>query len=146
MKIRLPGVEEFEAENPPENLRELVIKSFSEYSLLTGAKYLYEDKLRYIDNLRTDYIQTGAPKDIEEAIKQYAYESVDSWVENENPLSSDLTVSLDTESMIFVCEKLLDQNLAQRLGKHDPEQINATIAEICLHVLNYNKEGKSDED
>ncbi|MBF0778157.1 hypothetical protein [Streptococcus cuniculi] len=57
MKIRLPYVEPIETECLPENLEDLVKKSFVNFTKGTNKDYTFEDKLLYLDNLRKSYLR-----------------------------------------------------------------------------------------
>lgn len=49
MTIELPRGLTIDIDNVPENLEELVAKSFAEYTEVTHRDYTYQDKLHYID-------------------------------------------------------------------------------------------------
>lgn len=57
MIINLPWVEPINTQNLPENLEELVKKSFREFTKGTRKEYQHEDKLLYLDNLRKAYLR-----------------------------------------------------------------------------------------
>lgn len=57
MIINLPWVEPINTESLPENLEELVKKSFREFTKGTRKEYQHEDKLLYLDNLRKAYLR-----------------------------------------------------------------------------------------
>lgn len=60
MKIKLPYVDEVVyTESPPENLKELVERSFREYTKDTSKIHRNEDRLAYIDSLRMLYIRNS---------------------------------------------------------------------------------------
>lgn len=52
MKIKLPYVSEINTYIPPTNLKEIVWKSFKNFTKGTDKKYQHHDKLLYIDNFR----------------------------------------------------------------------------------------------
>lgn len=57
MIINLPWVEPINTQKLPENLEELVKKSFREFTKGTRKEYQHEDKLLYLDNLRKVYLR-----------------------------------------------------------------------------------------
>lgn len=72
MKIKLPWVEEIDTEKLPENLEEIVIKSFYEFTRLTAKEYRDTDKLSYIDSLRSGlYGNKESDVAVEDIVKDY---------------------------------------------------------------------------
>lgn len=79
MIIRLPHIEPFDTLRPPENLEELVRKSFASYSHIVKDEFKYELKLAYIDDITRRFMNpaTNCPKDaIWEMIKDDVYKSL----------------------------------------------------------------------
>lgn len=57
MIIRLPWVEPIDTNNVPSNFDELVKESFGKFTEGTSKEYTHEDKLLYLDNLRSRYLR-----------------------------------------------------------------------------------------
>ena len=75
MKITLPRGAQIDIDNVPENLEEIVQKTFGEYTYGTASDYTDEDRLRFIDCMTKNLHHADAYYGVKDLImEQYEYE------------------------------------------------------------------------
>lgn len=65
MNIILPRGVKIDIDHVPDNLEEIVQKSFGEYTHGTSRAYTYEDRLMYIDVMMKNIWHADAQRDVE---------------------------------------------------------------------------------
>ena len=94
MKIRLPYIEPINTECLPDNFKELVEKSFINFTEGTNKDYTFKDKLLYLDNLRKFYLRgyTDTSFEITKILGESYRQQLDDYddvLEKEDVLSTD---------------------------------------------------------
>ena len=73
MIIKLPHIDAIDTLNIPKDFEEKIKHSFKMFTELTNPRYTYEDKLKYLDNLRS-WLH---PCEADEAVKQLILDNVE---------------------------------------------------------------------
>lgn len=140
--IYLPRDIRIDIFNLPENFKEIVEKTFSEYTEETNKDYRYCDKLGYIDcfisKITENYDQYQAVDDLVKESFEYK------WGEKAELLTDD-----DIYSQVFMAECYArgrdSQRLYQHYGADNPhiyEQIQKVVVKVITIVMNYEEDGE----
>ena len=135
MKIYLPHIDLIDTDRLPENLEELVKQSFEKFTYGTRKEYQFEDKLLYLDNLRSYYTNRSNTTDaVEDLIKESVmYQLVEY---GEMPSTEEI---LSVEFM----ERCYEAGFRPFRSEYDPasssgnKQIMRTIYRIIKAVIEY---------
>ena len=138
MIITLPRDLRVDIDNVPEDFEEQVQKTFSEYTKGTNPKFMYEDKLCFIDVMVRRLHHADEEDRVNDLMKdQFAYELE---VQGEIADESDF---LSIEFMQY-CYRLGQKDAAMYSnefsrygGKHDNEKIMRIICRVIKAVMDY---------
>lgn len=135
MIIHLPHVSPIDTVKPPENLEEIVTKSFQEFTKGTADAFTYHDKLQYLDNLRTKYIRDRNSNGVKDLIlEQTEYEIIE---------NNDFPDKEDFWCYDFMCtcydKGIKNTSFCQNYepDHHANENTMLTILQIITTVINY---------
>lgn len=140
MIINLPWVEPINTQNLPENLEELVKKSFREFTKGTRKEYQHEDKLLYLDNLRKAYLREN---NTEKAVRNLVSGETMYYLEEygEMPNTEDI-LSVD---FMETCYKEGFRPFHDNYGEASENKVNeifSVILDIIKIVVNYEEAEK----
>lgn len=143
--ITLPQGVEIDVFNLPENFKEIVEKTFAEFSECTVKEYRYCDKLLYIDCLiqKINGVKNSSCAVDDIVCERLEYE----WKENrnlnnENEIYSDEFMELCYESGQRSARLYSHYGLKD---KHIYEQVQKVIVKIITIIMNYNEENYNSE-
>ncbi|MDO4649777.1 MAG: hypothetical protein Q4B26_14130 [Eubacteriales bacterium] len=124
-------------DNPPENFEEQIRGSFKDFTQGTAEKFMYEDKLAYIDRMRR--FINKAP-DADDAVKDMMHEYFDYQLDNGGRLPTEEDF-MDMGFLETVYEKG-DQPLYTRVtgDHHKYDKIMKLMERAIKTVINYEGE------
>lgn len=129
MIINLPWIAPIDTQNLPENLEELVKKSFREFTKGTRKEYQHEDKLLYLDNLRKAYLrENNTEKDVRNLIQRKVMHDLEEY--GEMPDTGDI---LSVEFM----EICYDEGFRPFYHYYDEASAsrNSKALSVILHII-----------
>lgn len=139
MIITLPRGINIDIDHVPENLEEIVQKSFGEYTHGTSRAYIYEDRLMYIDVMMKNIWHADAERDVELLIFDRFKHNLHDQGELTAPeefLSVEFMqdcYSLGHDRTRLRCRGLTDD-------RHDDEKIMKIIERVIRAVMNWTPE------
>lgn len=145
MYIYLPYVTLIDPEDPPEDLKELVERSFERFSRDTNKEYLYNDKLLYLDHVRKCCIGIPETTDSEDAVLNLIANDVKEKIRGGDALDKD-----DYFSLSFLTE-CYDAGFYPFYKDYIPhnkqanERMKQMIVKIITIVMNYESDDELDE-
>lgn len=142
MIITLPRGLNIDIDNVPENFEEIVQKAFGEFTEGTNPKYMFEDKLYFIDLMVENLHKAGDSDDrVYEIIKESFAHMLDKF--GEMPDTSEF---LDIPFMVTCYERgNADHSLYSKLyarNRHDNEKIEKILCRAIRAVMNYSEGGE----
>lgn len=144
--IYLPGNVKINIFNLPENFKEIVKKTFREYTEGTREEYRYCDKLAYIDCFISKITKNNNEyRAVSELVKErFEYE----WDEQSELLKEDDIYSSEFMERCYEAGRN-SQRLYQCYGydnRHIYEQIQKVVVKVITIVMNYEEESEEDND
>lgn len=135
--IKLPRNIEVDIFNLPNNFKEIIEKSFSEYTEGTAKDYRYADKLHYIDCMISKLTNNqDASEKIDNLVQErFEYE----WKENERILFEDDVYCKEFMECCYEAGRN-DTRLYQHFGTDDHhiyDQLQKVIVKVITIVMNY---------
>ena len=137
MIIRLPWGEPIDTNNVPTNFEEVGKKSFGKFTEGTYEEYRAEDKLLYIDNLRSCYLyphdinSNDGVRDLMHEMLDYKLDECDDFVEKEDFLNFEFM-----ERCYEAGDRPLYKHMEGVSGSTD-HRIQELVLEIVKIVVNY---------
>ena len=140
MKIKLPRVEPIDTLALPDDFEDRVKKSFAKFTRGTNTEYTYEDKLLYLDNLRTIY--TRKITDSSDAVKNLILDCAEFELDEYGDLPDrDEFCSLEFLKMCYDAgKKLRFRDKYYEYNHHDNDTTMKVIAKIIQIVMNWESE------
>lgn len=139
MIVRLPRGLEVDIDNVPSDFEEQVQKCFSEYTEMTNPKYMYHDKLAFIDRM-TELLHEGKDKYV--AVMELMKDTFEYQV-NEYGEFPDERDFLSVEFM-EVCyregqksRELYSHEWLKHQRKHDQDKIMKVLCRAIKAVMDY---------
>ena len=139
MTIELPRGLKIDIDNVPENLEELVAKSFAEYTEDTHKNYTYQDKLCYIDVMVQKLHHADSTAAVNDEIKaRFEYEL------EENGIIADKDEFFSQEFMEACYDRGTEDNsLYSRTyfnDCHANEKVMKILVRVIKAVINWEEE------
>ena len=141
MKITLPRGVQIDIDHVPDDLEEIVQKTFGEYTNGTSRSYTYEDRLMYIDVMMKNIWHSDAQRDVEILILdrfKYNLRDQGELTEPEEFLSVEFMeecYSLGHDRARLRCRGVTDD-------RHDDEKIMKIIERVIRAVMNWTSEAQ----
>lgn len=142
MRVRLPRDIYVDIDNVPENLEEIIQKSFGEFTEMTAEAYTFEDKLYYIDLcLHCLHREADADDEIMEFMKErfeYEIKEYGDIPDRDDYLSFDFME--DCYNLGKRKHELYSKDFAE--DRRDNEKIEKLLIRVIKAVMDYPEEGK----
>ena len=139
MIITLPRGIKIDIDRVPENLEEIVQKSFGEYTHGTSRAYTYEDRLMYIDVMMKNIWRADAQRDVQTLILNRFKYNLDDQGELTEP-EEFLSVSFMEECYSLGHDRARLRCRGATEDRRDDEKIMKIVERVIRAVMNWEPE------